>query len=265
MMWTIWMDKTRGIFLSVGSMVLLLILPVIFHGIILEKDRSHWLINSQAARFICSVPPVHLQTLIKRKGCLLIFPMCYCRCLPCMVSPRGCVVDGQLGDCSCNLHSCIQLNVIIIVRIGLKNEWTLHNNINGAYDLFCSRCFMAFCSVPPVQLEECPTLFALLSDNRPAWPLHHLVHCTKAEDEYWLKYVSSLLQQRVSLENEVITWASYNSHLIGVESVKPRAEIGMFPMMRHGMELTKKETRVFHNPSQNAVLGADEPMYAIVK
>ena len=114
-----------------------------------------------------------------------------------------------------------------------------------------------------MQLEECTTLFAPLSDNRPVWPLHHLVHCAKVKDECWLKYVSSLLQQGVSLENEVITWASYHSQLIGVESVKPRAEIGMFPMMRHGMELTKTETG-FHNPGQNAGLGADQPMYAIV-
>ena len=161
MMWTIWMEKTRGIFLRVDSMVLLLVLPIIFHGIILEKYQSHWLINSQAAIVICSGPPV--------------------------------------------------------------------------------------------QLEESTTLFAPLSDNRPVWPLHHLVHCAEVKDEYCLKYVSSLLQQEVSLENEVITRASYNSQLIGVKSVKPRAEIGMFPMMKHGMELAKKET-MFLNPGQN-VLG----------
>ena len=84
------------------------------------------------------------------------------------------------------------------------------------------------------------------------------------KDEYWLKYVSNLLQQEVSLENEVITWASYNFQLIGVEFVKPRTGTGMFPMMKHGMELAKKETE-FLNPGQNVFWGADQPLYAIVK
>ena len=73
--------------------------------------------------------PVHLQTLIKRKGCFSIFPMPYCRCFPCVMSPRVCVVDEQLGDCSCNFHSCIQTHVIINIRISLKNGWAVQYNI----------------------------------------------------------------------------------------------------------------------------------------
>lgn len=58
------------------------------------------------------------------------------------------------------------------------------------------------------------------------------------------------------------------------ESVKPRAEIGVLPlfpdkaatpaMMKHAMELTKKGTE-FLNPGQTGVLGADQPLYAILK
>ena len=58
------------------------------------------------------------------------------------------------------------------------------------------------------------------------------------------------------------------------DSVKPRAEIGVFPlfpekaaspsMMKHAMELTMKGTS-FLNPGQTAVLGADQPLYAIAK
>ena len=128
--------------------------------------------------------------------------------------------------------------------------------------------------VPPVQLEERTTLFAPLSGNRPVRPLHDLVHGAKVKDESWLKYVSSLLQQGDSLENEGIAWADYNSRLMGVESVKPSAEIGVLPLspnkaatpaiMKHAMELAKKGTE-FLNTGQTAVLRADQPLYAIVK
>ena len=132
----------------------------------------------------------------------------------------------------------------------------------------------SYAVVHPVQLEECTTLFAPLSGNRPVQPLHDLVHSAKVTDESWLKYVSSLLQQGDSLENGVITWAGYNSRLMGVESVKPRAEICMLPlfpdkaatpaMMKHAIELARKRTESL-NPGQTAVLGADQTLYAIAK
>ena len=58
------------------------------------------------------------------------------------------------------------------------------------------------------------------------------------------------------------------------DTLKPRAEIGMYPifpdkaasasMMKHAMELAQKGTS-FLNPGQIAVLGADQPLYAIAK
>ena len=53
--------RSGEFFLRVGSMVLLLVLSIIFHGIILGKDRSHWHINSKAASFICNGPLVQLE------------------------------------------------------------------------------------------------------------------------------------------------------------------------------------------------------------
>ena len=45
----------------------------------------------------------------------------------------------------------------------------------------------------PLQLDECATLFAPLSDNRPVRPLHHLVHCAKI----WYELVYSVISDRV--------------------------------------------------------------------
>ena len=65
--------------------------------------------------------------------------------------------------------------------------------------LINSQAARFICSSPLVQMEERTTLFAPLSNNRPVRPLHNLVHGAKVKDESQLKYVSSLLQQGVSL------------------------------------------------------------------
>lgn len=65
-----------------------------------------------------------------------------------------------------------------------------------------------------------------------------------------------------------------NSHLLNDDIVKPRVEIGVYPlfpdkaasasMMKHAMELAQEGTS-FLNPSQIAVLGADQPLNEIAK
>lgn len=62
--------------------------------------------------------------------------------------------------------------------------------------------------------------------------------------------------------------------LASSESVKPPAEIGVYPLfpykaasassMKHAMQITMQGTE-FLNPGQTSVLGADQPLYAIIK
>ncbi len=72
----------------------------------------------------------------------------------------------------------------------------------------------------------------------------------------------------------MIAWSVYNSLLASDESVKPPAEIGVYPLfpdkaasassMKHAMELTMQATE-FLNPGQISVIGADQPLYSIIK
>ena len=84
-------------------------------------------------------------------------------------------------------------------------------------------------------------------------------------------HVANALKQSASAD--VITWAGYNSLLANDVSVKPPAVIGVYPLfpdkaasassMKHAMELTMQVTE-FLNPGQTNVLGADQPLYAII-
>ena len=75
-------------------------------------------------------------------------------------------------------------------------------------------------------------------------------------------------------EGDVITWSGFHSLLASDESVKPPAEIGVYPLfpdkaasassMMHTITLTMQGTE-FLNPGQTGVLGADQPLYALIK
>ena len=96
----------------------------------------------------------------------------------------------------------------------------------------------------------------------------------KVKDEAWLVHVANALKQSASADGDVITWAGYISLLANDASLKPPAVIGVYPLfpnkaasaysMKHAMELTMQGT-AFLNPGQTSVLGADQPLYAIIK
>ena len=96
----------------------------------------------------------------------------------------------------------------------------------------------------------------------------------KVKDGAWLVHVANALKQSASADGDVITWAGYNSLLANDASLKPPAVIGVYPLfpdkaasassMKHAMELTMQGT-AFLNPGQTSVLGADQPLYAIIK
>ncbi|KAJ8396485.1 hypothetical protein AAFF_G00017910 [Aldrovandia affinis] len=100
------------------------------------------------------------------------------------------------------------------------------------------------------------------------------VRGAKVKDEVWMAYVNSVLKQGTLSEGDVITWSGFNSMLGSDVSVKPPAEIGVYPLfpdkaasassMKHPMELTMQGTE-FLNPGQTSVLSADQPLYAIIK
>lgn len=100
------------------------------------------------------------------------------------------------------------------------------------------------------------------------------VSLAKEKDNAWITECSSMLAKDTLAEGDIITWAGYNSNLASKESVKPPAEIGVYPLfpekaasassMKHAMELTIKGTQ-FLNPGQTSVLGADQPLFAIIK
>ena len=95
-----------------------------------------------------------------------------------------------------------------------------------------------------------------------------------AKDEAWLVHVANSPKQSVSADGDVITWAGYNSLLANDVSVKPPAVTGVYPLlpdkatsassMKHAMELPMQGTE-FLNPGQTSVLGADQPLYAIIQ
>ena len=125
---------------------------------------------------------------------------------------------------------------------------------------------------PPVELTTTDVFAPRLGDNevRPTLNLHG----AKVKDEAWMAHVASVINQDTLAEGDVITWSGYNSSILSDESVKPPAEIGIYPLfpdkaasassMKHAMELTMKGTS-FLNPGQTSVIGADQPLYALIK
>ena len=67
-----------------------------------------------------------------------------------------------------------------------------------------------------------------------------------------MSHVSTILKEDTLGTNDIITWSGYNSMLASNESVKPPAEIGVYPLflhkaaspsMKHAMLLTIQGTQ----------------------
>ncbi|KAL8558995.1 hypothetical protein ACOMHN_039751 [Nucella lapillus] len=130
----------------------------------------------------------------------------------------------------------------------------------------------AYVIQPPVELTK-TDVFAPRLGNSEVRP-HLDVRGAKVKDEAWMAHVTRVLKQGTLAEDDVITWSGYNSMLASDDSVKPPAEIGVYPLfpekaasassMKHAMELTMQATE-FLNKGQISVLGADQPLYALIK
>ena len=125
---------------------------------------------------------------------------------------------------------------------------------------------------PPVELTHTDVFAPRLGDSEVRPPID--VGDAKLKDEAWMIHVTRVLKQDTFHEGDVITWSGYNSLLASIDSVKPPAEIGVCPLfpdeaasassMKHAMELTMQGTEFF-TPGQTSILGADQPLYAIIK
>ena len=83
------------------------------------------------------------------------------------------------------------------------------------------------------------------------------MHNAEVKDEAWMSHISTILKKDTLDTNDIITWFGYNSMLASNESVKPPAEIGVYPLfphkaaspssMKHAMLLTMRGTQ-FLNP-----------------
>jgi hypothetical protein len=126
---------------------------------------------------------------------------------------------------------------------------------------------------PPVELAQSINVFAPRHGENEVRP-HHDVQDAKVKDEAWIAHATRVLNQGMLEEGDVITWSGFNSLLASDKSVKPPAEIGVYPLfpdkaasassMMHAITLTMQGTE-FLNPGQTGVLGADQPLYALIK
>lgn len=125
---------------------------------------------------------------------------------------------------------------------------------------------------PSIRLSQSDVSVPKLVENEIRPDLD--VRCAMQKDESWMAHVSRVLNKDKLADDDVITWSGYNSLLAGDESVKPPAVIGVYPLfpdkaatassMKHAMDLTLQGTEFF-NPGQISVLGADQPLFAIIK
>ena len=86
---------------------------------------------------------------------------------------------------------------------------------------------------------------------RPQADIH--MHNAEVKDEAWMSHVSTILKKDTLGTKDIITWSGYNSMLARNESVKPPAEIGVYPLfphkdassssMKHAMLLTVQGTQ----------------------
>ena len=89
-----------------------------------------------------------------------------------------------------------------------------------------------------------------------------------------MKHAFGLINKETLAKGEMFSLAGFNASQIQRETVRPRAEIGKCPifvnkaqspsMMKHAMILAK-DGIAFLNPGQTPVIGADQPLYSILK
>ncbi len=80
----------------------------------------------------------------------------------------------------------------------------------------------------PVELSKADVFAQRLGDSEARPP--HDVRGAIVKDEAWMEHVTRLLEKGELSEGDVITWSGYNSLLASEESVKPPAEIGVYPL-----------------------------------
>lgn len=124
----------------------------------------------------------------------------------------------------------------------------------------------------PVELSD-NDIYAPRLDDSEVRPTID-VRGARIKDEGWMAHVTKVINQDALEKGDIITWSGYNSSLLNDESVKPPAEIGVYPLfpdkaasassMKHAMDLTMQGTE-FLNPGQTSVIGGDQPLYAIMK
>ena len=59
------------------------------------------------------------------------------------------------------------------------------------------------------------------------------MHNAVVKDEAWMSHVNTILKKDTIGTNDIITWSGYNSMLASNESVKPPADIGVYPLFPH--------------------------------
>ena len=127
--------------------------------------------------------------------------------------------------------------------------------------------------VPPIELTN-SDIYLTPSDN-PYMPGTTHIPGAITKTEAWLKHASTLVNREEDLtKGDMCSFSGFNASLIPPESMRPRAEIGICPlflekaqspsMMKHAM-IIAKDGIAFLNPGQTPVLGADQPLYSILK
>ena len=88
---------------------------------------------------------------------------------------------------------------------------------------------------PPVELAQSNVFAPRHGENEVR--RHHDVQCAKIKDEAWIAHATRVLNQGMLEEGDVITWSGFNSLLASDESVKPPAEIGVYPLFPERLHL----------------------------
>lgn len=126
--------------------------------------------------------------------------------------------------------------------------------------------------ITPCELPKTDIFVPIGSDK--VTPSHNRIEGAKLRDQIWINHVKEALYKEELDKNDIVTWSGHYSRLLDDNSIKPPAEIGanpIFPdkitdpaLLIHLLKHTKKGTQ-FLNHGQTPVLGADQPVYALLK
>ena len=86
---------------------------------------------------------------------------------------------------------------------------------------------------PSVELNQNDTFAPRCATGKvkPQADVH--MHNAEVKDEAWMSHVSTILKHDTLGTNDIIMWSGYNLMLASNESVKPPAEIGVYPFFPH--------------------------------